>query len=885
MQAAMASEAESALVAVEPSGQNSTRLAAAIVRSKDDLHGALLFEFGSLESKAKLDEAVGKTSGEDEVDPATLGWALGPVTADAIMLNPIALVARILAIALAEGLSELHYKSRMLSLEKGLHSVHDVLQKAVHRLERRGSCGNLCSRTAVRNYEVAMKDGMSILSQDLFKGGIHADAAALWEYDETSQDLVRAQQWGVCPMRINVENTVVGDAVKNDNGKVTCSRNVQRDHRVQTRRDSATSEHAQGLLCIPLPHTYDGGGGTSVVQLQRFSVMDQSFTTFDHYDLLEAEDLQSSALPTMVQIREELVSLFETEREREALQAIVASLSHAESVIEIAAHIEKEVPKVMVCERCTFFFVDNSASEVWAPAISSRPKFICCKFGEGLVGHVAQEATANKFPKVLTVNDPESCSMWLGDVAEGFVTHNIMTAPVFSMGKNRQVTGVIQILNKRTHQNRKKSVSVPSWEADIGGAFGTVFGQIDARLLEQLCEGVAIHLDRLLVDIMCAKACMVESKTDIITTTLMSEYYESVGAAPNIDTVAHEVFKQAPGKARREELSSLFKLDATPTWANITNWELDYWRLDSGQEFQLFLQAFNALDVPESIEVVQMNLHNFYTAIKKNHRPHPYHNFQHALAVIHYSTNLSIASTALKYLNGTLRFAMLISGLCHDVDHRGCNNAFEIMSRSELALRYNDYSPLESHAAARTFEIAFSKGTLTSSCNVFKTFDTQVFNTVRQIIVAAILSTDMKNHGKHMKKLQALQMDVLTDDMAANAEDRIVLVETFLHAADIANPFMPKAISAKWGDLVTAEFISQVEQERKLGLPVTAFMDGLQDPVAAAKGQVGFAFFVVQPLVEILVTTFPTLDELRLMCAENLRANKEIAESGKTVPA
>lgn len=46
------------------------------------------------------------------------------------------------------------------------------------------------------------------------------------------------------------------------------------------------------------------------------------------------------------------------------------------------------------------------------------------------------------------------------------------------------------------------------------------------------------------------------------------------------------------------------------------------------------------------------------------------------------------------------RFCLLMSGLCHDVNHRGKTNMFEINSFSNLAIRYHDKSVLEQHHAA-----------------------------------------------------------------------------------------------------------------------------------------------------------------------------------------
>lgn len=44
------------------------------------------------------------------------------------------------------------------------------------------------------------------------------------------------------------------------------------------------------------------------------------------------------------------------------------------------------------------------------------------------------------------------------------------------------------------------------------------------------------------------------------------------------------------------------------------------------------------------------------------------------------------------YIGILERFCLMLSGLCHDIDHTGRTNAFEIASHSRLAIKYNDES-------------------------------------------------------------------------------------------------------------------------------------------------------------------------------------------------
>ena len=45
-----------------------------------------------------------------------------------------------------------------------------------------------------------------------------------------------------------------------------------------------------------------------------------------------------------------------------------------------------------------------------------------------------------------------------------------------------------------------------------------------------------------------------------------------------------------------------------------------------------------------------------------------------------------------KNFSSLIQLGMLIAAYCHDVDHRGHNNAFEVSSKSPVAILYHDKS-------------------------------------------------------------------------------------------------------------------------------------------------------------------------------------------------
>ncbi len=98
--------------------------------------------------------------------------------------------------------------------------------------------------------------------------------------------------------------------------------------------------------------------------------------------------------------------------------------------------------------------------------------------------------------------------------------------------------------------------------------------------------------------------------------------------------------------------------------------------------------------------------------------------------------------------------------MCHDTGHPGLNNPFLVDTSHELALRYNDKSPLENMHASRMFGIAREgsdgEQSAASDRNIFANFSTEQYKDIRQLAVDAILHTDMVKHFPMIKDLQRL---------------------------------------------------------------------------------------------------------------------------------
>lgn len=130
----------------------------------------------------------------------------------------------------------------------------------------------------------------------------------------------------------------------------------------------------------------------------------------------------------------------------------------------------------------------------------------------------------------------------------------------------------------------------------------------------------------------------------------------------------------------------------------------------------------------------------------------------------------------------------------------------------------------------------------------------------RHLVVRAILSTDMSGHFGTVTRLskRAGQQPAFEVE---DREDRVFLAEAMVHTADLGAQALPLELARKWGDRVLSEFVAQAQRERELGIPVTKFMEGLEDPLQAMALQINFTSKVVHSLWDVMARCLPGLED------------------------
>jgi len=96
-------------------------------------------------------------------------------------------------------------------------------------------------------------------------------------------------------------------------------------------------------------------------------------------------------------------------------------------------------------------------------------------------------------------------------------------------------------------------------------------------------------------------------------------------------------------------------------------------------------------------------------------------------------------------------YALLLAALCHDLGHFGRTNPFLIETKHELALRYNDKSPLENMYCATMFELCALEVT-----DIFSMVGAKVQKDARKVCISAILHTDNALHFEQVKTISGV---------------------------------------------------------------------------------------------------------------------------------
>ncbi|KAK3575990.1 hypothetical protein CHS0354_023421 [Potamilus streckersoni] len=276
----------------------------------------------------------------------------------------------------------------------------------------------------------------------------------------------------------------------------------------------------------------------------------------------------------------------------------------------------------------------------------------------------------------------------------------------------------------------------------------------------------------------------------------------------------------------------------------------DNWQWDEPEMLVLLQQMYIDLGLISKFNIEFPVLAQWLFEVYRHYNQVPFHNFKHCFMVAQMMYGLTWLINLPSMLDDIDILVLITSAICHDLDHPGYNNAYQINAKTELALRYNDISPLENHHCAVAFEILEKKHS-NFLCNLSR----DQFRRFREGMIKCILSTDMAKHNEILSTFKS----IIPDFDFKNKEHKSVLMMILIKAADISNESRPLEVAEPWIECLLQEFFNQSDVEKLEGLPVAPFMD--RDKVTKSSSQIGFIKYVLLPLFEALGQLFPVTEE------------------------
>eukprot|EP00062_Callorhinchus_milii_P011226 gi/632956966/ref/XP_007894224.1/ PREDICTED: high affinity cGMP-specific 3',5'-cyclic phosphodiesterase 9A-like isoform X2 [Callorhinchus milii] len=293
----------------------------------------------------------------------------------------------------------------------------------------------------------------------------------------------------------------------------------------------------------------------------------------------------------------------------------------------------------------------------------------------------------------------------------------------------------------------------------------------------------------------------------------------------------------------------------------------DIWHWEYNEMLSCLEYMYHDLGLVQDLNMNPVTLKHWLLSIQENYRNNPFHNFRHCFSVAQMMYGMIHLCSLQEKMSLPDLSILMTAAICHDLDHPGYNNAYQINAHTELAVRYNDICPLENHHCAVAFHILSQP-----ECNIFTNVDPETFKRIRQGIITLILGTDM---ARHAEILASFQQMVNSFDFT-NEEHKMCLKMVLIKCCDISNEVRPSEVADPWLDCLLEEYFIQSDREKSEGLPVAPFMD--REKVTKPTAQIGFIKFVLIPTFETLMKLFPQIEEVMV---QPLRASRDRYEELK----
>jgi len=305
-----------------------------------------------------------------------------------------------------------------------------------------------------------------------------------------------------------------------------------------------------------------------------------------------------------------------------------------------------------------------------------------------------------------------------------------------------------------------------------------------------------------------------------------------------------------------EESKALAERIVSPSFGlNLHNFSFTDSELEDMDTLTASLRMFEHLDLIKIFNLDNQVLCRWLLTVKKNYRPEVvYHNWRHAFNVCQVMFSCLVNSGWWEDLGPVTCLGLLVACLCHDIDHRGTNNNYQLATNSPLSKLYSS-STLERHHLNQTLVILNLDGH-----RILDSLSPGDYSKIMSVIEHSILATDLALHFSNLKSLKNMAENKEVN--WSSNEDINMVTAALMTASDLGAMTKPWDYQQKIAGMVAEEFWYQGDLEKtQLSSPLVPMFDReLRHELP--KLQVGFCQNVCLPVYKALGILHPNLKPL-----------------------
>ena len=548
---------------------------------------------------------------------------------------------------------------------------------------------------------------------------------------------------------------------------------------------------------LSLPIVFPSGDLHGVIELCR----DENKESFDQHDLVISNWLVGWMVCTLHQ--QYIGNVLNLQAELNDFLWEVSTEGHysidcIDKLVQRLLFFSKNVVKA---DRFTMILVSHEKGQLYADSFSSdltqnemgsfttkkEMRFGCDK---GIAGYV--------FATNETVNIPDAYQDYRFDPdvdeIDGYCTKSMLCMPI---SNKTSVIGVIQMVNSLSHD------------------YFTHADEYTFKMYAIYCA-VALHVSKVYK----------EYHLQRLRLQTIMEVMENYIVAP-------------------AEESTTLSPDTPPEMIPLSFFLFDFCAYDFEERLpQLFIYMLHNMFGKYMFNFTKLS--RFVITVRKNYRDLAYHNWKHGFQVAHSLYTMMKKNS--RFWRNKEAMAMLIAGLCHDIDHRGYNNTFYKEFKHPFSQLYGT-SVMERHHYKQTISILKLK-----DHDIFSFLNTKQYKEMLLLIEESIIATDPSYFYKNQEDISRMLKDKTFNIRNEHCRKRYKgLMMTCADLCGIAKPWRTQ-IAMVVG--LYNEFYVQGDIEKKHGLHPIELMDRNMR-YSIPKQQVGFLRAVCKPIYYTLVDVLP----------------------------